>query len=90
MRSFLALGLALLAAARVAPRQEDAYAETQLLIGGGPSGTIAVATFDDIAGFSIIANDTRPGTSASWLLFKPPNLVYAVDENSNSTRLFTV
>ncbi|ERS97488.1 6-phosphogluconolactonase [Sporothrix schenckii 1099-18] len=61
--------------------------EPVLLIGGGPSGTIAAATFDGTT-FDIIANNTLPGTSPSWLLYKDPNLVYAVDENSNSTRLF--
>lgn len=58
-----------------------------LLIGGGPSGTIAAATFDG-TNFNFVANSTIPGTSPSWLLYKDPNLVFAVDENSNNTRLF--
>ncbi len=90
------LSLALAGAAQalstgLRPRQSDGAANTTqtLLIGGGPSGTIATAVFDGVT-FSIVANDTRPGTSASWLLFKEPNLLYAVDENSNTTRLFNV
>lgn len=59
----------------------------KVLIGGGPSGTISVADFDG-SSFDIVANNTIAGTSASWLLFKEPNLLYAVDENGNTTRLF--
>ncbi|ROV90120.1 hypothetical protein VMCG_09788 [Cytospora schulzeri] len=59
----------------------------KVLIGGGPSGTISVADFNG-SSFNIVANNTVAGTSASWLLFKEPNLLYAVDENSNTTRLF--
>jgi len=91
------LSLALSAAAAppnhhdVSRRQADDANSQQplLLIGGGPSGTIAAANFDGTS-FNIFANNTIPGTSASWLLFKQPNLVYAVDESSNNTRLFTV
>ncbi len=94
MRLFYCLlSLALVAsAARLSHRRDSVPAAAEdalLLIGGGPSGTIAVATFTE-AGFTVVANDTRPGTSASWLLFKQPNLIYAVDENSNFTRLFNV
>lgn len=34
------------------------------------------------------ANNSEPGKSASWLTFKEPNLLYAVNENTNATRLF--
>lgn len=50
---------------------------------------VGAATFDGTS-FEIVANDTIAGTSASWMLFKEPNLLYAVDENSNTTRLFNV
>lgn len=50
---------------------------------------VGAATFDGTK-FEIVANDTIAGTSASWMLFKEPNLLYAVDENSNTTRLFNV
>ncbi|CAN8096964.1 unnamed protein product [Discula destructiva] len=59
----------------------------KLIIGGGPTGLVAAADFDGTS-FDIVANHTVAGTSASWLLFKEPNLLYAVDENSDVTRLF--
>ena len=77
----------------VAARQEAAPPPpaaplVKLLIGGGPSGTIAAADFDGTT-FKMVANNTMPGTSASWLLFRPGSTnLYAVDENSESTRLF--
>lgn len=67
----------------------DNYGVKKILIGGGPSGTISIADFDG-SNLNIVANNTIAGTSASWLLFKQPNLLYAVDENSNTTRLFNV
>lgn len=84
--------------ATLAARQEeaadadpDAAAVVTLLIGGGPSGTIATAEFDG-AVFTIVANNTMPGTSASWLLPRGDGSgdVYAVDENSATTRLFSL
>lgn len=38
--------------------------------------------------FTNTANSSLAGTAASWMIFKQPNQLYAVDENSNSTRLF--
>lgn len=70
-------------------RANDVGGAKKILIGGGPSGTIAAADFDGKT-FDIVVNNTIPGTSASWLLFKEPNLLYAVDENSATTRLFNV
>lgn len=79
---------AALGATALAVREADNDTK-KLLIGGGPSGTVSAADFDGTS-FTIVANHTVPGTSASWLLFKEPNLLYAVDENSNTTRLFNV
>ena len=72
-------------------RQNSSAADgaNKLFVGGGPSGIVAAADFDG-ASFNIVANDTAPGTSASWMVFKEPNLLYAVEENSNDTRLFNV
>jgi 6-phosphogluconolactonase (cycloisomerase 2 family) len=68
--------------------QDTATAVSKLLIGGGPSGSVLAADFDG-SSFKIVANNTIAGTSASWLLFKEgTNQLYAVDENSNTTRLF--
>lgn len=87
----LGLGLSTLASAMPAlsARQDAVAAVSKLLIGGGPSGSILAADFDGST-FTIVANNTIPGTSASWLLFRDgTNHLYAVDENSNTTRLFT-
>ncbi|KAK2001415.1 putative isomerase YbhE [Colletotrichum falcatum] len=73
------------ASAAVIGRQDAPSSIAKVLIGA--PGTIAVADFDGKE-FRIVANDSRPGTSPSWMAFKEPNLIYAVDENSNSTRLF--
>lgn len=72
-------------------RQNNSAADgaKKLLLGGGPSGIVGAADFDG-ASFNIVANDSTPGTSASWMVFKEPNLLYAVEENSNDTRLFNV
>lgn len=67
----------------------DKATNKKLLIGGGPTGMVGAADFNG-SSFDIVANDTIAGTSASWMLFKEPNLLYAVDENSNTTRLFNV
>lgn len=81
---------ALVAAALGATTVAAANGTTQkVLIGGGPTGMVGAADFDGKS-FKIVANDTIAGTSASWMLFKEPNLLYAVDENSNTTRLFNV
>lgn len=70
-------------------KRADNFLVKKVLIGGGPSGIVAVANFDGTS-FKIVANNTIAGTSPSWLLFKEPNLLYAVDENSTNTRLFNV
>ncbi|KAB5518027.1 Lactonase, 7-bladed beta-propeller-domain-containing protein [Coniochaeta sp. 2T2.1] len=86
----LGLGLSTLSSAAPlsVPRTDTAPYISTLLIGGGPSGTIAAAQFDG-SSFKIVANNTIPGTSPSWLLLQDgTNHLYAVDENSNRTRLF--
>ena len=65
-------------------------AVARLLVGGGPTGLIGVAEFDG-SSFEIVANNTDAGTSASWQLFREgSNQLYAVDENSDTTRLFNI
>ncbi|KAH8902947.1 putative isomerase YbhE [Coniochaeta sp. PMI_546] len=85
----LGLGLSTLTSAiPLTARQDTAAAVSKLFIGGGPSGSVLAADFDG-SSFKIVANNTIAGTSASWLLFKEgTNQLYAVDENSNTTRLF--
>ena len=64
-----------------------AAAQTKLLI-GAPS-QILVADFNGTS-FSVVANATDEGTNPSWLAFREPNLVYAVDELSAVMSLFVV
>lgn len=87
--SLRALLAAALGTTAVAGQRTDGGAVQKVLIGGGPTGMVGAADFDGKS-FKIVANDTIPGSSASWMLFKEPNLLYAVDENSNTTRLFNV
>lgn len=70
-------------------RQDNASASAKLFIGGGPPGTISVADFDGKS-FKVVTKNTIQGSSPSWLLFKEPNVLYAVDENTNTTRTFSV
>jgi 6-phosphogluconolactonase (cycloisomerase 2 family) len=90
LKFLLGLGLSTLSGAiPLTSRQDAVAAVSKLLIGGGPSGSVLAADFDGTS-FKIVANNTIAGTSASWLLFKQgTNHLYAVDENSNTTRLFT-
>lgn len=94
--ALLTLALAATATAGMNPslkyRRQNASAADgakKLFVGGGPSGIVAAADFDG-ASFNIVANDTTAGTSASWMVFQEPNLLYAVEENSNDTRVFNV
>lgn len=85
------LGLGLSTLSQASPldnRQDSIAASVKLLIGGGPSGSVLAADFDGTS-ITIVANNTIPGSSASWLLFREnTNILYAVDENSDTTRLF--
>lgn len=97
LRAFLAMALAAtftagMTTGRNLQRRQNSLAANgtkKLLLGGGPSGMVGAADFDG-SSFDIVANESTPGTSASWMVFKEPNLLYAVEENSNSTRLFNV
>ncbi|ROT38104.1 putative isomerase YbhE [Sodiomyces alkalinus F11] len=53
----------------------------------GAPGQILLASFDG-SSFDIVAESSIEGTTASWMAFKEPDLLYAVDENSNQLRLF--
>jgi hypothetical protein len=55
---------------------------------GAPS-SILVTEFDG-ANFFLVANASTAGTNPSWMAFRQPNLLYAVDEFSSNTNLFTV
>lgn len=84
----VALGVICVTAAK-GKSQKATNDSKKILLGGGPTGLVGAAAFDG-SNFDIVANNTIAGTSASWLLFKEPNLLYAVDENSDQLRLFNV
>lgn len=65
-----------------------AYAQTKKLLVGAPNQVLAV-DFDGRA-FNVVANVTEAGTGPSWMLFKQPNILYVVNENSDNTQLFNV
>jgi 6-phosphogluconolactonase (cycloisomerase 2 family) len=77
----MSLGLAS-AGPLLIPRQET----TRKLIVGAP-GQILAYDFDGTT-FNNTANITEPGASASWMIFKEPMFLYAVNENANNTRMF--
>ncbi|TID02879.1 putative 6-phosphogluconolactonase [Colletotrichum higginsianum] len=85
MRFASVIAVAAMASAAVITRQAAPATPAKVLIGA--PGTIAIADYDGKE-FKVVANDSQPGTGPSWMAFKEPNLIYAVDENSNSTRLF--
>lgn len=67
------------------PRQVNN--STNLLVAG--AGQIKGFTYDGVSFTpSAKANISEPGKTASWMIFKEPNFLYAVDENSAATRLF--
>ncbi|KAG7146779.1 hypothetical protein HYQ46_004412 [Verticillium longisporum] len=88
----LSVGLSLLAAAaasaatiRIPAKRQEAAPASKVLIGG--PGQIIVADFDGTS-FDLKAKNSLPGTSPSWMAFKEPNTIYAVDENGKDLRIF--
>ncbi|KAI1402883.1 putative isomerase YbhE [Hypoxylon fuscum] len=69
-------------------RQNNSAPEARKLVIGTPF-QILTADFDG-SKFSITGNSTTAGSAPSWLLYKDPNLLYAVNENANDTSLFTL
>jgi hypothetical protein len=86
--STLLLSAAALASAATIPAMKRQQAPLAKVLIGAP-GSILAADFDGLQ-FTLVANVTQAGTNPSWMAFKEPNILYAVDENSNNTRLFTV
>ncbi|KAF2709413.1 putative isomerase YbhE [Pleomassaria siparia CBS 279.74] len=80
------LGLASAAPTTLVTRLNQVMGPKKLIVGA--PGQILGYEFNN-ATFKQTANSSAAGTSASWMAFKAPNLLYAVDENSNTTRLFT-
>ena len=58
----------------------------KLIVSG--AGQILALDFNGTSFVPTKSNFTDTGKVASWMAFKEPNLLYAVDENSNGTRMF--
>ncbi|KAK7935024.1 isomerase YbhE [Apiospora marii] len=67
------------------PRQDQGAINKKLIVGA--AGQILSFQFDGKT-FKSISKVAEEGKSASWMVFKQPNHLYAVDENSNTLRLF--
>ncbi|KAK8058591.1 isomerase YbhE [Apiospora phragmitis] len=80
----LNLGLAL-AAPSLIPRQDQGAVNKKLIVGA--AGQILSFQYDGKT-FKPISKVNETGKSASWMVFKRPNHLYAVDENSNTLRQF--
>lgn len=78
--SFLGLAAAVPWSSGLDRREGDDTKTMKLLI-GAPS-VIAIADYDGER-FDLVGNKPYDG-NPSWMLFKKPNTVYAVDENSNN------
>lgn len=83
----LLAGLSAAAPSRPGLLQRRQDASTRTLILGAP-GQIIAAQFNG-AEFSVVAKDEQEGTGPSWMLFRNPELFYAVNENSDKLRLFS-
>ncbi|ORY63270.1 Lactonase, 7-bladed beta-propeller-domain-containing protein [Pseudomassariella vexata] len=79
-----ALGLA--SAFPLIPRQNNTGTERKLLV--STNNLILPFYFKDNTFIQSQANTTLPQVTPSWLALKEPNLLYAVDENTNATMLF--
>ncbi|KAI2468990.1 putative isomerase YbhE [Annulohypoxylon bovei var. microspora] len=75
--------------ASAAPTKRSCHgSSTTKLIIGAPF-QILTADFNGKE-FSITGNHTAAGTAPSWLLYRDPDSLYAVDENANDLSLFTL
>lgn len=75
------------ASAAVIGRQDAPTASAKVIIGS--TNTISVADYDGKS-FKIVNSNITESTGPSWMAFKEPNLLYAVNENAFNLRLFTV
>ncbi|KAI1250062.1 hypothetical protein MGN70_008513 [Eutypa lata] len=82
--TLMAFGMAAAAPSRIMSRQDATH---KLLI--GTPAQIVTADFTGSA-FTITSKQYQKGTAPSWLLYRNPNLVYAVNENAADLTLFTL
>ncbi|KAH6661338.1 Lactonase, 7-bladed beta-propeller-domain-containing protein [Truncatella angustata] len=84
--SLLLLSLGLVSANSMLTSRQESTDQSRRLIVGAP-GQILSYDYDGKT-FTLVANSSAAGTAPSWMIFKQPDQLYAVDENSNTTRLF--
>ena len=88
--TMLALAASLVSAAPstqpFVPRDEKAKSSRKLIVSG--AGQILGVDFTGTELVTTKDNFTDTGKAASWMAFKEPNNLYAVDENSKGIRLF--
>ncbi|OTA60055.1 putative isomerase YbhE [Hypoxylon sp. EC38] len=86
--TLLTLGTASAMPSSLMVRQNTSAPEPRKLVIGAPF-QILTADFDGTK-FSITSNHTVSGKAPSWLLYKDPNLLYAVNENADDLGVFTL
>ncbi|KAK7749104.1 hypothetical protein SLS62_008499 [Diatrype stigma] len=88
--TLMALGMAAAAPSRsiMSSRQCDPASTSGKLLIGTP-GQILTADFSGTS-FTVTSTLSQPGTAPSWLLYKDPSAVYAVNENAADLNLFTL
>ncbi|KAI1410626.1 putative isomerase YbhE [Hypoxylon sp. FL1857] len=84
----LTLGTASAMPSPLMARQNNPAPGSHKLIIGAPF-QILTADFDGTK-FSITGNHTASGKAPSWLLYREPNLVYAVNENADDLGVFAL
>lgn len=88
--TLMALGMAAAAPSRsIMSTRQDAPAPTTSKLLIGTPGQILTADFSGTS-FTVTSTLSQPGTAPSWLLYKNPNAVYAVNENAADLNLFTL
>ncbi|KAI0382775.1 putative isomerase YbhE [Hypomontagnella monticulosa] len=93
LATFLTLGIATALPSQPIMARDDgagcaAPPQARKLIIGTPF-QILTANFDG-SKFSITGNHTAEGTAPSWMVYKDPSLLWAVNENANDIDLFTL
>ncbi|KAI1143722.1 putative isomerase YbhE [Hypoxylon sp. FL0543] len=86
--TLLTLGAASAIPSSPMARQNASAPEPRKLVIGAPF-QILTADFDGTK-FSITGNHTASGKAPSWLLYRDPNLLYAVNENADDLGVFTL
>jgi 6-phosphogluconolactonase (cycloisomerase 2 family) len=88
MKAFTFLAALPLSLVAAAPALQQRQAPTSKTVLVGASGQLLSFSFDGTA-FTKKADANLDGFNPSWMIFKEPNFLYTVNENSNTTLFFT-